>query len=71
MSENAPCLGCKERHTACYGHCERYAQWKAEYLKLQALKKEYKLQRREDFLRSEQCKGNKRIRKVGKEHGSQ
>ena len=71
MHENAPCKGCEQRHTACHSHCEKYAQWKMERQKMEARKKEYKLRQREDFLRSEQCKGSKRIWKVGKEHGSQ
>lgn len=25
-----PCMDCKERHTACWGKCEKYQTWKAE-----------------------------------------
>ena len=66
-----PCKGCSERQTACWDHCAKYAQWKTEHQKEQAWMREYKRQRREDFIRSEACKSSKRKWKVGKEHGRQ
>lgn len=56
----APCKGCAERHSACHDHCAKYAEWKAEYQTEEALKKEYKQQRREDYLRSEESDDAKR-----------
>ena len=49
----APCKNCPDRHEACWGHCEKYNAWKAEYQKEQAAERERKLRDRESFLRSE------------------
>lgn len=49
----APCKNCPDRHEACWGHCEKYKAWIAEYHKEQAAEKERKLRDRESFLRSE------------------
>lgn len=27
---NCPCKDCPDRHTACWGGCERYKEWRAE-----------------------------------------
>lgn len=50
---NAPCKNCPDRHEACWGHCEKYKAWKAEYQKEQEAVKERKMRDRESFLRSE------------------
>lgn len=55
VSNISPCKGCADRHTAYHDHCDKYAKWKAEHLKAEAQKKEYKKQLREDWMRSEQC----------------
>ena len=59
---NSPCKGCPERFTACADRCPKDERgeygdkaWKADKQKLKAKEKEYLLQRREDFMRSEQC----------------
>jgi hypothetical protein len=51
---NGPCKDCPDRHTACWGHCERYQEWRAERKKEAAAERERKLRDREEFLRSEQ-----------------
>ena len=72
MARNTPpCKECQERHTACHDHCAKYAGWKADLQKAQAKEKEYLLQRREDFLMSEQCESPKRKWKAGKVYGKQ
>ena len=59
--KDSPCKGCTERSSACWDKCPKdargeygYKAWKAEYRKQQAVEKEYKLQRREDWNRSEE-----------------
>lgn len=72
----APCKGCTERHAGCHDRCEKYKAWKAECQRLKGQYKEYKRQRREDFLHSEQCEYKRSSRWVvkkgngGKNHGS-
>ena len=66
---NAPCKGCADRHTACHDHCEKYAKWKVEVQKANAAEREYKRQRREDFLMSEQCENNKEQWRLGRKYG--
>ena len=59
-NNNPPCKDCKDRHTACHGHCTKYADWKAECQRTKALEREYKKQWREDYCRSELCEERKR-----------
>ena len=56
-----PCKGCTERFTACYDRCPKdargeygYKAWKEDYNKQKAAEREYKLSRREDWMRSEE-----------------
>ena len=58
----SPCKDCPERSRACSDNCPKdargeygYKAWKADWQKQQALIKEYKKIRREDFSRSEEC----------------
>lgn len=58
----APCKGCTERFSACSDKCPKdkrgeygYKAWLADIHKQQAAEKAYKQQKREDYLRSEQC----------------
>lgn len=60
MYNISPCKGCEDRQIACHDKCAKFAQWKAEFQRLQAAEKEYKKRRREDFLRSEECKDAQR-----------
>ena len=62
QTDVSPCKGCPERFTACSDRCPKdergefgYKAWKADKQKIKAKEKEYLLQRREDFMRSEQC----------------
>lgn len=62
----SPRKGCPERFTACSDKCPKdvrgeygYKAWMAELRKRQAAEKEYKLRRREEYLRSEQCEAEK------------
>ena len=55
----SPCKDCVGRYTACHDHCEKYAKWKEVLHKEQALEKEYKKRRHEDFLRSEECEAGR------------
>ena len=55
----SPCKGCEDRQTACWDKCAKYAQWKADCQKIKDTEKEYKRQRREDYIRSEQCEAEK------------
>ena len=55
MHKDAPCKGCNMKQPGCHDECEDYKQWKENHLKQQAALREYKLQERESFLRSEQC----------------
>ena len=65
----SPCKGCEDRHTACHGHCEKYAKWKEEQQKATAAEKEYIRRRREDFLRSEECRSPRPMHQYGKTYG--
>ena len=79
----SPCKDCPERFIACSDKCPKdkrgeygYQTWLADVHKEQAAVKEYKLQRREDYLRSEQCNTRKRTytnsktkNRRGKNHG--
>ena len=63
----SPCKDCPERFLACSDKCPKdargeygYKAWKAEFQKEKAAEKEYKLRRREDYRRSEECQDNKR-----------
>ena len=53
-SDEAPCKGCADRHTACHDHCVRYAEWRLALHKMKDQYKEYKRQKYEEWLRSEQ-----------------
>lgn len=78
-----PCGGCEERFPACSARCPKdargeygYQAWLADYRKVQAAEAEYKKKRREDYLRSEECKTarenyvNSKIRqRRGNNHG--
>lgn len=78
-----PCQGCEERFLACSARCPKdargeygYSAWLADYRKVQAAEAEYKKTRREDYLRSEECKNaqrnytNSKIRqRRGNNHG--
>lgn len=55
MCMNAPCKKCPDRKPACHDNCHKFQTWLAEFRKEEAAKKEWKLQQREDFIRSEQC----------------
>jgi hypothetical protein len=57
-----PCKNCAERFTACWGNCPKdkrgeygYKAWLDDIHKQQAVEKEYRHRRREDFRRSEEC----------------
>ena len=59
--KDSPCNGCTERFLACSDRCPKdargefgYKAWKAELRKMKAAEREYKLQRREEYMRSEQ-----------------
>ena len=56
MGNESPCKDCPDRHRACWDQCAKYAHWKAEFDKAKAAEKEYKLRKRQDFLRSEECR---------------
>ena len=56
-----PCKDCTERFLACSDNCPKdargeygYKAHKAELQKVKAAEREYKLRRREDYMRSEQ-----------------
>ena len=58
-----PCKDCKERFQACSDNCPKdargeygYKAHNAELQKVKAAERKYKLQRREDYMRSEQRK---------------
>ena len=58
---DSPCKDCTERFIACSDKCPKdargefgYKAWKAAYYKQKAAEREYKLQRREEYMRSEQ-----------------
>ena len=62
-NKDAPCRDCPERFTACSDKCPKdargeygYKAWRELVLKKKAAQREYNLQRREEFLRSEQCR---------------
>ena len=63
MAKPSPCHKCPERFIACCDNCPvdkrgeyGYHTWLAEVHKEKAAEREYKLRRREDYLRSEECK---------------
>lgn len=39
--EKLPCKGCKERHEACWGKCEKYKEWKKYLDEVNKRRKEY------------------------------
>lgn len=66
ITKDSPCKDCTERFMACSDKCPKdargeygYKAWKADLRKQQAAEKEYKRQRREDYLRSELCEEEK------------
>ena len=59
--KKGPCYGCTERFRACSDNCPKdargeygYKAMKADKQKAKAAEREYKLRRREDYMRSEQ-----------------
>ena len=54
-SLGSPCKDCPDRHEACWGHCEKYKSWTDEVHKQQAVEREYKLNNRRDYIKSEEC----------------
>ena len=67
VQKMAPCKDCPERFIACSDKCPKdlrgeygYKTWLADVHKQQAVEKEYKAQRREDYLHSEECKDAQR-----------
>ena len=60
FNDEAPCKGCEERHPGCHDSCGKYKAWKAEAQRKSGQYREYKRQRREDFLHSEECLYRKR-----------
>lgn len=61
ITKDSLCKDCPERFTACSDKCPKdargeygYKAWKAALRKQQAAEKEYKLQRREEWNRSEE-----------------
>lgn len=65
----APCKDCTEKYAACHDKCAKFAQWKAEQQKVKVLQKEYKKQRREDYLRSEECESTVEKWRCRRKHG--
>ena len=72
----SPCKDCTERFPACSDNCPKdargeygYKAWKAEYQKQQDLIKEYKKRRREDFIKSEECKSFKECARIRHKRG--
>ena len=68
---SSPCRNCKDRQTACWDKCAKYAHWKTELKKFKDAQKEYNSKRYQDFLMSEQCEASKKryaISKFGKSH---
>lgn len=62
MAKPSPCHKCPERVIACCDNCPvdkrgeyGYRTWLAEVHKEKAAEREYKLQKREDYMRSEEC----------------
>ena len=41
IRETPPCKGCKERHEACWGKCEKYKEWKSRLDEVNKRRKEY------------------------------
>ena len=41
VRDKPPCKGCTERHTACWGDCEKYKEWKKLVDKANNARKEY------------------------------
>lgn len=59
----SPCYGCTEREIACSDRCPKdgrgeygYKAYIADIHAQKAAEKEYKRSRKEDFIRSEQCR---------------
>ena len=59
--KDTPCKDCTERFLACSDKCPKdargefgYKAWKAQLRKQKSVEREYKLQRREEYMRSEQ-----------------
>ena len=76
MPGNSPCNGCPERFVACSDKCPKdergeygYRAWKADYQKLKAAEKEYNLQKREEYLRSEQKESTVEQWRLRRKHG--
>ena len=40
--EKPPCKNCIERHSACWGGCEKYKAWKSRLDEINRRRKEYK-----------------------------
>ena len=66
MPKSGPCKDCAERFIACSDKCPKdargeygYKAWKADYRKQQAAEREYKKQRREDWMRSEEAEAGR------------
>lgn len=66
-SKISPCKDCTERFPACSDKCPKdargesgYKAWKAEYQKQQEAVKEYKMRRREDWMRGDLKTENQR-----------
>ena len=62
MKKEKPCKDYPERFTACSDNCPKdargeygYAAYITDREKIKRAEKEYKMQRREEFLRGEQC----------------
>ena len=61
--KGSPCKGCPDRKPACHDKCERYQIWLAEYRKQEAAIKEWRLQMREEYKRSETFEWENRKRR--------
>ena len=66
MPKSGPCKDCAERFTVCSDKCPKdargeygYKAWKAKLRKQQAAEREYKKQRREDWMRSEEAESGR------------
>ena len=63
--KDAPCKNCDVRYPACHSDCPKdrcagyeyygYQAWLKDVRQAQAAEKEWKLQRREEFIRGEEC----------------
>lgn len=61
--DDSPCRDCDEKELGCGDNCPKDARgeygkkaWMKKKREIDAARREYLLQRREDFRRSEQCK---------------